>query len=160
VSRTRSRLTATAVKRYIDGAGGHCPRCGSTDVEPGRTHARRGRATVDVECFACHARWRDVYDLSAVEAFDANGRSGPAPAAADSPPHAPPCLDQLLDSLRTVGAPGSADGSADLARALVRAAWRLMTPAQRMALAQECALAAMAAPPVGGPPARPAARRH
>lgn len=144
MSRPRVKRTAEAVKDYIDSAGGHCPCCGSRDIEPGRVQAARGRATGDFECFACHARWRDVYTLSTVEILAGQDRHEPPAVSAEIPA---PTLDALLDAA-VAADPGHT--AVDL-RALLRSAWRLMTPAQRTALSRERAFAELAAPTERGP---------
>ncbi len=145
MSRPLIQRTATAVEDYIARAGGCCPCCGSKDIEPGRVQAARGRATGDFECFACHARWREVYTLSTIEVLTGQGHRKKTPMSAEVYPVAAPTLDALLEAM-DIPAGGANGAVADL-RDLMRAAWRLMTPAQRVALSRERALAKLAASP-------------
>ena len=146
MSRPRTRRTDAAVQEYIDSAGGHCPCCGSKDIEPGRVQAARGRATGDFECFACHARWRDVYMLSTIEVVGERDGGQRSVQAAAGVAVTAATLDALLDA---ADARAALEGDpcvavADL-RDLMRTAWRMMTPAQRTALSREHALAALTA---------------
>jgi hypothetical protein len=58
-------LTAAAVAAY-NANPSRCPVCGSEDIYAGRPQIDGKNAWVRVECCACEARWKDLYEFTTI----------------------------------------------------------------------------------------------
>lgn len=60
-------LTKKQKEKYLKGEGGHCPYCGSGDIEGASWDYEGGYVYQDVTCLICEKAWQDSYTLTDVE---------------------------------------------------------------------------------------------
>ena len=60
-------LTEKQKKDYIDGDGGECPYCHSTDIEGAGFNMEAGTVWQEITCAQCGKSWQDVYELTSIE---------------------------------------------------------------------------------------------
>lgn len=58
-------LTPAAVAAYNSNSN-HCPACGSEDIHASRPQIDGTTAWVRVDCCACEARWKDIYEFTTI----------------------------------------------------------------------------------------------
>lgn len=62
-------LSAEAVEAY-NANPNSCPACGSEDIHAGRPQVDGKTAWVRVECCACEARWKDLYEFTTISMIE------------------------------------------------------------------------------------------
>ena len=64
-----SRLTDEQKTKYLENPG-HCPNCGSEQIEGGSIDVEGENAYQQVSCNDCDQQWNDIYQLVGVEGVE------------------------------------------------------------------------------------------
>ena len=71
---TKPRKPPMSNAEYIGTGGGHCPFCGSENIEgSGHNELDGDNCWNEVECSNCGKRWNDIYTLTGYGELDAGG---------------------------------------------------------------------------------------
>lgn len=57
-------------EEYAASGFGHCPVCGSDEIQGGPVDVDGNQATQEVSCDACNSTWDDVYTLTGYRNLD------------------------------------------------------------------------------------------